>query len=165
MDRISLGLFCSSARISAAVIKEESAGDDDNDADDVEDNGNDEDDDADTGDVAVAAAALVEVEGQQHSESRMDVEELHEITEAHSWIVLTVKLLAGSICENKADAVLDCVDDSLDTDDTDNRLRRWYCCCDGLCARRINDGVDGDGRKEDLPKKCMPMVLVFRRGD
>ena len=80
--------------------------------------------------------------------------------------MLTVKLLAGSICENKADAILDCVDDSLDTDDTDNRLRRWYCCCcDGLAARRINDGVDGEGRKEDLPKKCMPMLLVFKRGD
>lgn len=86
MDRVSLGLFCSSARMSAAVIKEEGgAGDDDvdNDADEG-DNGNDEDDDADAGDVAVAAALVVEVDGQQHSESRMDVEELHEITEAHS---------------------------------------------------------------------------------
>lgn len=79
--------------------------------------------------------------------------------------MLTVKLLAGSMCENKAEAVLDCVDDSLDADDTDNRLRRWYCWRDGLCARRINDGVDGDGRKEDLPKKCMPIVLVLRCGD
>ena len=73
MDRVSLGLFCSSARMSAAVIKEEGA-DDDNDADDG-DNGNDDDDDAD--------AVLVN-DGQQHSESRMDVEELHEITDAHS---------------------------------------------------------------------------------